>query len=54
MKMKSSSLYLVALGGEPARGKSPGNNAALALLAVLGNQPPAKVTIDEMEYPGAL
>ncbi len=43
-----ASLYLLANGGEPANAKVPGNNPALALLAVLGNQPPAKVTINEM------
>jgi hypothetical protein len=41
-------LYLVAAGGEPASGKAPGNQSALAFLAVLGNQPPAKVTINEL------
>jgi hypothetical protein len=43
-----ASLYLVAAGGEPASGKVPGNQSALAFLAVLGNQPPAKVTINEL------
>ena len=43
-----TSLYLVASGGEAVNGKVRGNNPALVLLAVLGNQPPAKVTIDEM------
>jgi hypothetical protein len=41
-------LYLVAAGGEPASGKAPGNQSGLAFLAVLGNQPPAKVTINEL------
>jgi hypothetical protein len=42
------SLYLVAVGGQPAIAKVPGNNPALTMLAVLGNRPPAKVTINEM------
>jgi hypothetical protein len=42
------SLYLLANGGEPASAKIPGNNLALAFLAVLGNQPPARVTVNEM------
>ncbi len=41
-----TSLYLVARGGEP-RGKS-GDNAAIALLAVVGSNPPANAVIDEM------
>jgi hypothetical protein len=43
-----TSLYLVASGGEAVNGKVRGNNPAIMLLAVLGNQPPAKVTINEM------
>jgi hypothetical protein len=43
-----ASLYLVAAGGEPAKGKIQGNNPAIAFLTVLGNQPPTKVTINEM------
>jgi hypothetical protein len=43
-----TSLYLLANGGEVANGKVPGNNPALAMLAVLGNQPPSIVTINEM------
>jgi hypothetical protein len=41
-------LYLVASGGEPSIGKAAGNNPAIALMAVLGSQPPAKVTVNEM------
>ena len=41
-----ASLYLVAKGGEPTVNKS-GDNPAIALLAVLGSQPPAKVIINE-------
>ena len=40
-----SSLYLVATGGEP-RGKG-GDNPAIALLAVVGSNPPARVVINE-------
>ena len=41
-------LYLVATGGEPAANKGSGNNPKIALLAVLGPTPPAKVIINEM------
>jgi hypothetical protein len=44
---KDVSLYLVATGGEPAANKEGGNNPAIALITVLGNTPPAKVTINE-------
>jgi hypothetical protein len=44
---KDASLYLVATGGEPAANKGGGNNPAIALIAVLGNTPPAKVMINE-------
>ena len=40
--------YLVANGGNPAANKASGNNPAIALLAVLGSKPPAKVVINEM------
>jgi hypothetical protein len=42
------SLYLVAKGGQAAVNKGSGNNPAIALLAVLGNTPPANVVINEM------
>ena len=42
-----SSLYLTALGGIPAAHKSEGNNQAIALLAIVGNKPPARVVINE-------
>ncbi len=42
-----ASLYLIAKGGRPA-GKESGDNDAIALLTVLGNQAPATVTITEM------
>ena len=41
-----TSLYLVATGGEP--GGKGGDNPAIALLAVVGSRPPARVVIDEM------
>lgn len=44
---KEASLYLVATGGEPAANKAGGNNPAIELITVLGNTPPAKVTINE-------
>ena len=42
------SLYLIAKGGVASANKGAGDNPALAFLAVLGGQPPAKVTINEM------
>ena len=41
-------LYLVAKGGETTVRKGVGDNPAIALLAVLGSKPPAKVVINEM------
>ncbi len=41
-------LYLVAKGGQATVNKGSGDNAAIALLTVLGNMPPAKVVINEM------
>ena len=41
-------LYLVAAGGTPAVSKQGGDNPAIALMTVLGSNPPAKVTINEM------
>jgi hypothetical protein len=41
-------LYLVATGGEPTVNKAGGDNPAIALTAVVGSHPPAKVTINEM------
>jgi hypothetical protein len=40
-------LYLVAAGGAPTLRKGSGENPAIALLAVLGTKPPAKVTVNE-------
>jgi len=42
-----SSLYLVAAGGISAANQGAGNNPAIALIAVLGSKPPAKVVINE-------
>src|SRR5580704_11002136 len=41
-------LYLIAAGGEPAANRGGGNNPNIALLAVLGPNPAAKVIINEM------
>ena len=43
-----SILYLVATGGTPSASKQAGNNPALALLAVLGGNPPTHVVVNEM------
>ena len=43
-----SVLYLVAKGGEPTARSGSGDNPAIALISVLGNKPPAKITINEM------
>ena len=42
-----SSLYLVATGGISAANQAAGNNPAIALIAVLGSNPPARVTVNE-------
>ncbi len=41
-------LYLVANGGVPKASKAGGDNPAIALLAVVGSNPPASVTINEL------
>ena len=41
-------LYLVANGGAPKASKASGDNPAIALLAVVGSNPPASVTINEL------
>jgi hypothetical protein len=43
-----TSLYLIATGGEAAVNKQAGDNLAIALMTVVGNKPPANVTINEM------
>src|SRR5262249_10996753 len=43
-----SPLYLAAKGGRSAATPSSGENPAIALIASVGAQPPAKVTINEM------
>ena len=45
---EDSAFYLVATGGQPAANKSSGDNPAIALIAALGAEPPATVTINEM------
>src|SRR5271156_278342 len=42
------SLYLVATGGRAAANPNSGDNPAIALMTVLGNEPPANVVINEM------
>jgi hypothetical protein len=44
---EDSSLYLLAMGGEP-KARGGGNNPAIALLTVVGSKPPAHVVINEM------
>src|SRR5271165_6125899 len=44
----ASSLYLVASGGTPAINKAGGENNGIHLLAVLGNDPPPKVVVNEL------
>jgi len=44
----NDNLYAVASGGEPTARAGSGSNPAIALLAVLGSSPPAKVAINEM------
>ena len=41
------SLYIIAKGGEPTAHRGGGNNPAIALLSVVGNKPPAHVTVNE-------
>jgi hypothetical protein len=41
-------LYVIAKGGAAAVKKGSGDNPAIALLTVLGNEPPAKIVINEM------
>src|SRR5271167_600803 len=45
---KDAILYLVANGGVAKASKAAGDNPAIALLSVLGNNPPASVTINEL------
>src|SRR5208283_4653044 len=43
-----SILYLVATGGVPKASKAGSDNPVIALLAVVGSNPPASVTINEL------
>ena len=43
-----ATLYLVANGGVPKAGKANSENAAIALLAIVGSNPPASLVINEM------
>src|SRR5262249_10556759 len=42
------SLYVVATGGRPTANEASGDNPAIALLTVLGNEPAARVVVNEM------
>ena len=44
----ASSLYLVASGGAPAINKAGGDGKGIDLLAVIGNDPPTKVVVNEL------
>ena len=48
VRMAMPVLYLVATGGVPKAAKGGGENPAIALLAVVGSNPPASVTINEL------
>ena len=41
-------LYLIATGGQPTVNKAGGDNSAIALMTVVGSNPPAKIIINEM------
>src|SRR5262249_28956554 len=43
-----ASWYVVATGGRPTANEGSGDNPAIALLTVLGNEPPARVVVNEM------
>src|SRR5262245_54734176 len=45
---KGSSLYLIATGGKPMLTRAGGDNPAIALLTVVGREPPTHVVINEM------
>src|SRR5271167_131772 len=45
---KDGILYLVATGGVAKASKAAGDNPAIALLSVLGSNPPAGVTVNEL------
>jgi len=45
---KDASLYLIAEGGKSAADKTGGDNEGVALMTVLGSEPPASVVINEL------
>jgi hypothetical protein len=45
---KDASLYLIAQGGKSAADKTGGDNDGVALMTVLGSEPPASVVINEV------
>jgi hypothetical protein len=44
----AASLYLIAKGGQPQANAQGGDNPAIVLMTVIGGNPPATVTINEM------
>jgi hypothetical protein len=42
------SLYVTAVGGQPKAARTGGDNATVTLMTVLGDRPPARVTINEL------
>src|SRR4029079_10728024 len=44
----SASLYVIAKGGQPATNAQGGDNPAIALMTVIGGNPPATITINDM------
>jgi hypothetical protein len=44
---RDATLYLVAQGGQPTASRTSGDNAAIALIAVVGATPPANVVVNE-------
>ena len=45
---KEAILYLVAKGGRPTANRASGDNPGIALMTVVGEKPPARVTINEL------
>ena len=44
---KDAILYLLAKGGQSTANRAAGDNPGIALMAVLGDKPPARVTVNE-------
>jgi hypothetical protein len=43
-----TSLYLTAVGGKPKAANASGDGSVVTLMTVLGDRPPARITIDEL------